>query len=244
MNALRLAALVATPVALVVLTGCPNPNTYGTPRTVPAGKVQMVASLEGVGVSTSSQSSTVNGATTTVAGESFYAPTAPSVGVRIGLTDSLDLGLRLSELSSLQADAKFNFLKSNVFDMAVAPGLQGAYVSAGGTSLGLVYINLPLILGINFSHAATLVLTPGFTYAVATASVADGSGTGAFANGSAPLIRMGVGFNIRIGNQFALQPEVTALKGFNDLGALYWNFGLGFLIGTSKNAMPNYDDVN
>jgi hypothetical protein len=240
MNPLRLAAFAVAPVALVTLTGCPNPNTYGTPRTVPAGKVQIVAALEGVGVSTSN--TTVNGVG--VAGESTYLPTAPSVGVRIGLTDWVDLGLRISELSSLQADVKLNFLKSNVFDMAVAPGVQGAYISAGGTSLGLVYLNLPLILGINFSHSATLVLTPGFTYAIATASINDGSGTSAFANGSAPLVRMGVGFNIRIGNQFALQPEVTALKGFNDEGALYWNFGLGFLIGTSKTSMPNYDDVH
>jgi hypothetical protein len=239
----RFLAPAAALFFLVTLSGCPNPNTYGTPRTVPAGKVQIVAALEGVGISESAPNG--NGGTTTT---SAYAPTLPTVGVRIGLTDEVDLGLRISQLSSLQGDVKINFLKSQVFDMAVAPGVQGAYVGTintgnGSTSLGLVYLNLPLILGINFSHATTLVLTPGFTYLLATASVDNGSGSSAYASGSAPLARMGVGFNARIGNVLAIQPEVTLLKGFNSADATIWNFGVGFAFRTSQNSMPDYSDV-
>ena len=239
----RLASLMGAPVALLTVTGCPNPNTYGTPRTLAPGKVQMVASLEGVGISSSSYATTQNGATVQNGGASFYSPTAPSVGVRVGVSDDVDLGFRLSELSSLEADVKYNFLKSKTFDMAINPGVQGAYLSVDQTSLGLIYLNLPLLLGINFSHSTTLVLTPGFTYLVATGSVNNSNGTSSFATGSAPLARMGVGFNFRISSQFGLQPEVTVLKGFNDANATIWNFGLGFLIGTSKGSMPSYDDV-
>jgi hypothetical protein len=33
----------------LLTTGCPNPNLYGTPRTVPEGKFSGFAALEGVG---------------------------------------------------------------------------------------------------------------------------------------------------------------------------------------------------
>jgi hypothetical protein len=245
MNIHRLLVVGAAPLALVMLTGCPNPNTYGTPRTIAPGKVQIVASLEGVGLSDTQVTTTpaANGTTTQTVPYSFYAPTLPSVGVRVGVADSVDLGFRFADLSSLGVDGKFNFLRSRVFDMAVDPGVQGAYISAGGDSLGLFYFNLPLLLGINFSRALSLVLTPGFTYLLATTSVAAGGTSSAVVSGSAPLARFGVGLNIRIGQRFAIQPEVTALRGFDAEEPTYWNFGLGFVIGTSKDSMPDYSDV-
>lgn len=237
MNPHRLLVLAAAPLAFVTLTGCPNPNTYGTPRTIAAGKVQVVASLEGVGLSDTQTTGTGNQTYT------FYAPTLPSVGVRVGVADSVDLGFRFSNLTSLGVDGKFNFLRTPAFDMAVDPGVQGAYLSANGDNFGLFYFNLPLLLGINFSRALTLVLTPGFTYLVATADVNASGTSAAVVSASAPLARLGVGLNIRIGPRFALQPEVTALRGFDSEEPTYWNFGLGFVIGTSKNAMPDYSDV-
>ena len=51
------------------LAACPNPNTYGTPRTLPAGKVQGFASLESLGAI---------GAGTSVP----IIPTLPSMGAR------------------------------------------------------------------------------------------------------------------------------------------------------------------
>jgi hypothetical protein len=240
MNIHRLLVLAAAPLGVTTLTGCPNPNTYGTPRTIAPGKVQIVASLEGVGLS---ETSRPTGTGTQTASYSVFSPTLPSVGVRIGVADSVDLGVRLAELSSLEFDGKFNFLRTRTFDMAIDPGVQGAYIGVDGTTLGLFYFNVPLLLGVNFSHALTLVLTPGFSYLVATASNVNGSGTSAYVSGSAPLARLGVGLNIRIGERFALQPEVTALRGFDSEEPTYWNFGLGFVIGTSKRSMPNYDDL-
>jgi hypothetical protein len=235
----RLVVSVGMTACAASLCGCPNPNTYGTPRTLPPGKVQIVASLEGVGISETTGTNAAGDKVTT----SAYDPTFPSVGVRIGLADSVDLGLKIAQLSSLGADVKLNFLRSRWFDMAVDPGVQGAYLSAGGTSLGIFYFNVPLLLGINFTHSTTLVLTPGFTYLLATASTTDTSGTSSYVSGSAPLARFGVGFNFRVGSVLSIQPEITGLKGFNNSDATLWNFGVGFAIATSRGASPDYSDV-
>ena len=238
MNLGRTSFLAAATVGLAALTGCPNPNTYGTPRTIEPGKVQVVAALEGVGLSS--------------AGTSTYLPTLPTVGVRVGVADGVDLGARISNLSSLQVDGKFNFIKSNSFDMAVDPGLQVAYFgsvtssssSSNSTSLALVYFNLPLLLGINISHSVTLVLTPGITYLYATASTDGGSGTSDFASNSVFLARFGVGFNFRVAESVALQPEITMLRGFDSGNTTFLNFGFGGSFGTSKGAMPDYSTVH
>ena len=73
-------------VAALVCTGCPNPNTYGTPRTTPSGKLSHSIAVEAVGISAT------DGAT----GEevSATAPTLPTYTLRIGLADQLDMGIR------------------------------------------------------------------------------------------------------------------------------------------------------
>jgi hypothetical protein len=232
------AALAA--VAVATLTGCPNPNLYATPRTMPPGKVMIQASLEGVGINAK------EGGTT----DSVYLPTLPSVGVRVGVADGIDLGARVSNLSSLQVDGKFNFLRTNNFDMAVDPGVQVAGLpsvstgSGSSTSIGLFYFNIPLVLGINFNHALTLVLTPGASVLAATASVSSGSGISDFASSSVFLARFGVGFNIRATDVISIQPEITLLRGFNSEDTTFFNFGVGGNFGVSKGSAPDYSTVH
>jgi hypothetical protein len=248
---LRRVALVAAPFLVVpVLTGCPNQNLYATPRTVPAGKVNIQASAEGVGLS--AKTACVNGTGgASSCTDSIYLPTLPSVGVRVGVADGVDLGARLSNLSSLQIDGKFNFIRSNTFDMAVDPGIQAAYLGSvtsgsgsGSTSLGLFYFNIPLVLGINFTHALTLVLTPGATVVLATDSVNSGSGTSEFATGTAPFFRMGLGLNIRATDTVSIQPEFTLLRAFNSDEATLMNFGVGGNFGIGKGSGPDYSTVH
>src|SRR6188768_1744011 len=48
MLGIRLGAICAV---AALCTGCPNPNTYGTPRTTPVGKIQHNVAAEGFGYS-------------------------------------------------------------------------------------------------------------------------------------------------------------------------------------------------
>src|SRR5690349_21254831 len=95
---IRLGAL-ATIAALC--TGCPNPQTYGTPRTTPAGKIQHNLAAEGIGASSDAGS--------------FTVPNVPTYTLRVGVADTVDIGARIANLTSIGADVKWNFIKSDSF---------------------------------------------------------------------------------------------------------------------------------
>lgn len=94
-----------------------------------------------------------------------------------------------------------------------------------------MYINIPVILQLNLSDSFALLATPGFTYAVAYAGTSSTlSGDRSTYTGSGALARLGVGFNARVGNSFAIQPEFTALWNPDTTGVIF-NFGVGFQFG-------------
>ena len=51
--------------------------------------------------------------------------------------------------------------------------------------------------------------------------------------------RLGVGFNIRVSNGFAMQPEVTFLRTFEESASLLYMFGIGFNFGS----LPSFADL-
>jgi hypothetical protein len=221
----RVAAALAL---LTLLSGCPDPNTYGTPRTLAPGDVQLVVGIQGV-------AGTANGTTA-------VAPGLPSLGVRIGLADRLDLGIRESNFSGLSSDLKFNFLRGR-FDMALDPAVQGYYYDVSGltTPIAAAQFHLPLLLGINFDEDTALVLTPGF---VATAATTVVAGTGADAQQTAALssglgARLGLGLHIRTGRRLAWQPELTVFHEFNDVSSWVYVLGIGMNVG----AQPDTSDI-
>jgi hypothetical protein len=233
---IRLSAIC---VAAALCTGCPNPNTYGTPRTTPVGKIQHSLAAEGFGYSShDAQTDTDVSATW---------PTFPTYTLRVGLTENLDVGARLANLSSVGADVKWNFLKSDAFDMALDPGFQAFYFSSssGGTStsIGVVYLNAPLMFGINLGDSVSIVPTLGVTYGIATASVSGSSGKDSATGSTGIMLRPGLGFDFRISERFAIHPEVTflkTLKGSNEDSALLYMAGLGFNFGN----LPKYGSSN
>ncbi len=226
---LRVGALAA--MALLA-TGCPNPNTYGTPRTTPAGRVQHTVAAEGI--SYRLQDSPQQGGE--VATGSF--PTAPTYQLRVGVADRVDIGARINNLSSVGADVKWNFLRSESFDMAVVPGFQVFHISgsSAGTTTGYTqfYGNLPLVFGINLGEAVSFVPTAGVTYGYNSATaVSDNSSAAASIDGL--ILRAGLGFNFRISPKFAMHPEVTMLQFLNDdsdAKVRLFIFGLGFNFGS------------
>lgn len=229
---------------LVCLSGCPSPNSYGTPRTVESGKVAHTVALEAIGVSYK----TIDTAAGVPAGqlktETVFLPTFPTYQLRLGVADNVDIGFRVSNLSSLGADGKFNFLRSKSFDLALDPGFQWMFLpvanSAGGTStINLFYFHLPLLAGINFSKSVSLVLSPGVLYALALGTFNGGSGLNGGIAAGGFLGRMGIGLNIRPSSRFSIQPEFTVMHAFNDAASNVFSAGLGFNFGN----LPNFDDV-
>ena len=228
MLAQRAYATVAGIVIAVTLGGCPDPNTYSTPRTLAPGDLQIQVSMSGF--------------TGTGRGQTAVSPGLPSVGVRIGLADRLDVGARLSGFSSVQADLKYNFLRGRV-DIAIDPMAQAYYYDVSGLreAIGIAQLHLPVLFGVNLDEATTLLFTPGFFAGLSTSPL-EGSGASSVqvASLSDGLgARLGLGLNVRVSDKLSWQPEVTVWHQFTDLDAWVCVFGIGLNAG----AQPDYSDI-
>lgn len=226
-----------------VLLGCPNPQTYGTPRTTPSGKIQHTVALEGIHASATTTTpgtpatSTSPGTPATEEKSSITLPMLPTYQLRVGLADRVDLGVRITNMSALGADVKWNFVKSESVDLALNPGAQMNYFSVRDASIFVLYGHLPLLLGLNFGESATLVFSGGLVTAYASGSATGDDGARSVGSGGNVGGRGGVGMQFRVTKKFALHPEATAMKFFNDTSNLMVVFGLGFNFGN----LPSYE---
>jgi hypothetical protein len=236
---LRIGLLVACP--LVLLTGCPNPNTYTTPRTIGSGNIQHSLAAEAWGFSIPTSNAYSTGETL-----SGTFPTLPTYTLRIGLGDQFEIAARLANMSSLGGDLKWNFLRSGTLDLAIDPGFQYFRLSVsdnsynGTSTLSVSYAHLPILVGVNLSRSVSLVFTPGITWGFASATASSGtSGQDQASATTGAIGRFGIGADFRMTSSFALHPEITFLRGLGTDQTILYMFGLGFNFG----AMPNYDDV-
>jgi hypothetical protein len=206
----------------LVCTGCPNPNSFTTPRTVPVGKVEHTISVEALGANAGD--------------DSVVVPVPPSYTARIGLADRLELGLHASHMTSLGADLKWNPVRSEAFDLAFDPGGQFFYILSSNGNVFIYYLHAPFLLGFNLSPAVSIVVTPGISMVGASASVSGNSSTTTgTTSGTGFMGRGGIGFDFRTSKKFALHPEVTVLMPFDTKGYIFLA-GLGFNFGT----LPDY----
>ncbi|MCA9586377.1 MAG: hypothetical protein KC657_13555 [Myxococcales bacterium] len=230
-HATHVATLLAAAVALSAL-GCPNPNTYATPRTTPAGKVSHSIALEGVNLSGDVTTENVATRTTQTKRESVTLPTLPSYTLRVGLASRADLAFKITNLTMLGLDVKWNFVRTRYFDVAIAPGAQAAFSNAGY----IAYLHGPLLLGVNAGDSVSFVASPGVTYL--TTGVSGNGSTLESLTQTALFGRLGLGINLRVSKSFALQPEVTGLQSFEAGQVRFITFGLGF----NFSNLPRYGD--
>jgi hypothetical protein len=213
------------------LPGCPDPNTYGTPRTLAPGDFQVQASYGGFAAAAH--------------GSGALTPGLPSIGFRAGLADRIDVGARVVSLTALGGDAKLNFVRGRV-DLALDPMVQGFWGIQTVNSfppIATVEFHLPLLVGINFNDATTLVITPGLVASASTSSAA------AYMTPPTPIQtafttsgvggRLGLGLNVHQSDTFSWQPEVTAWHEFNSTDVWFCVFGIGMSIGNQ----PDYSDL-
>lgn len=206
------------------LTGCPDPNMYATPRTVAPGEVAVSIAPEVIGLhGTAGDGTKID----------FDYPTAPTVAVRVGVADRVDVGMRAVNLSSFGGDLKVNFLKSEYFDMSVDPGVQVGDLPVS-PNLFLTWFTLPLPMGINFNKYVSLVLTPGMMIGLVSVSGSNENATVA----SGAIGTLGAGVDLRFSQHFALHPMITAMKPFNDSTGVLYMAGLGFNFGS----LPSFEE--
>jgi hypothetical protein len=162
----------------LVCSGCPSPNTFTVPRTVPVGRVQHTIAVEAIGVAGGD--------------DAVYLPVPPSYTARIGAADRFDVGIHLSHMSSLGLDLKWNPVRTPGFDLAIDPGAQGFYIAGGGESVFIWYLHAPLLLGINPSPTATILFTPGISVIGASAESDNTFSGSSSASDSIKLLREAV----------------------------------------------------
>jgi len=180
----------------------------------------------------------------------FFSPTAPTYTMRVGLVDRLDFGFRVANFSSIGGDIKWNFIKSEVIDLAIDPSIQ--YYHLGGSSSSssdpvleewsadILRLNGVLLVGINAGKTLTLMPTLGVAYTEALGSYRGVTSLEIAQGSSGVAARIGLGLNIRASAKFAVQPEVTVLRPLQsraDEGVIYV-IGVGFNIGK----LPIYDE--
>ncbi|HXN32829.1 MAG TPA: hypothetical protein VN894_13250 [Polyangiaceae bacterium] len=222
------------------LCGCPNPNTYTVPRTLDPGGFQFSVAPEvyGFSLKTNTPIDNAGNVTSATSTASFFSPTLPTVGIRYGVVNNFEIGARAPNLDSLAFDGKVQFVRGAV-DLAVDPGAQAFFVGSTDGSVGVFYLHLPLMVGLNLSDKVTLVAAPGIVYTVATATVNASNSSQQAASASGVMARLSVGVDIRVAKRIALHPELTFLRAFDSTETLLYIFGFGLNFG----AMPNYSDI-
>jgi hypothetical protein len=218
--------------SLAGLAGCPNPNSYTTPRTLPPGKVQLQVAAEVLGT----QFSVNDGPQ-----QEIVLPMLPTVGARIGALEGFDVGVRLQNLDSLALDGKVRLLKGRI-DLAVDPGVQGFYSNVnGGGGAGVMYVHLPLLVGWNVSRSVSIVASPGAVFADITKMDESGAtGATATVTNTGWFARFGLGVSIRAYKDLSIQPEITAIQQTSGAFETLWVAGVGFNVG----AQADYSDVD
>jgi hypothetical protein len=247
----RWAAFVAAGGALFS-TGCPNPNTYQSARTIPAGEVAHTFGFETMRarvkltqtrVASDGTETQSSGTTTTT------VPTPPTYMLRVGALERLDFGLRLANMSSLGLDAKFNFVRG-LFDVALDPGMQfyrvrissgpeGNFTDDGAVVGNVGWLHAPLLLFINATPSIGFGLTPGISYAWASTDFQASDDIEVAVTHEGPSARLGIAVNVRTSERFSLQPELTMLRGLDDEANRLVFFGLGMNFGS----LPDRSDL-
>lgn len=221
-------------------TGCPSPNVYGTPRTVPKGKVSHTVAAESVVYDANLNEDYDEYEQVAGMDQDLAVPTLPTYLLRIGVAERLDFGLRVANASSVGLDMKWNLLRSPGFDVAIDPMLQWAF------GIDVTHVHLPVLLGFNASESFSVVLTPGVMYGHSSEIEEIDSDVARLMSADGLSARVGLGFNVRPSPRFAIQPELTFLRSiqpredsaFDEL--FVYVIGVGFSFGN----LPDFADVD
>jgi len=223
----RLRSLVGIAVAVGLIGGCAV-SSYTTADTLPAGRAQFWAAPQALRMAVASAPQTMP----------FV-----ELGTRYGLTDAVELGLRVG--AGAQVDAKIALRRSGPqqrLSVAVAPGVgyignfSGTPTGADGDDLHFVGATLPVLLSYRLGDGVQLTLGPRVAWLMQYVETATAATTHTIAAGTSLNVLW------RLTPSFAIVPEVAfvvpllrsltgagAVVGTGDQRAL--QVGVGFLVG-------------
>lgn len=185
-------------IGALACVGCPSPNHYGTPRTVPAGKVAHVFAAEGASYGQS-------------------GGLGPSLGIRAGLADRIDFGVRVPMLSALGADIKWNVLRSKEADVALVPHAQYLFASVEpgpncdtvcGPTGKWLYAYFPVLIGLNADKDFAFIIQTGGAHSWLVGGTEKASDDRPHRH----MLLTGIGLGIGASRFVLLQPEVSYLQ--------------------------------
>ena len=211
----------------LLLAGCPASQTWTTPRTIPAGRIQHTAGVEFAGLIAADEcEGDATDGCVNVAG--FIPIPFPAYVLRIGAADMLDIGIKASSTGTFGADFKIQLVRSDFFDLAIDPGVTFPWIFSFG------YLNLPIMFGLNFGESMTLVLYPKGTYALL---FADYDADEEVATVDGLFIGGGAALQLRISDGFAITPGFewqTLVTDTEDGSVSLIVFGIGFSFGAMQ----------
>jgi hypothetical protein len=206
-------------VSLAVTTGCPSITSMHTARPIGPGdfELQAVPVIEGVG-----------GGGTDFAGWPWF-----EFGMRYGINDNMDFGVRYIPPLQVSGDINIAFINTGSFALSIDPTIQPWGVFAGDAEsdadagVFMVWAYLPLLMDVvgTETFALTLNIKPALLYASATA---DSGGDRQFVSGVSYYLGGGAGIKIMFTDTFGIMPEFDVLYAF-DSEAYWFTAGLGFL---------------
>jgi hypothetical protein len=207
--------------AAAALAGCTAMSTIKTATTVPRGQNQYIFALEGNG-----------GAPV----EFPVKPLLPELvaGVRRGLTERVEVGGKLTTLplgrfvttAGLEGQVKVQLRRrsDSRLVLAVGPAAGFRYVASSGASMQVTYATVPLLVGIDVGRHQ-IVVSPEAGLQLWTSAGSSPIW--------APMAGLSLGFVWRLGQRFALVPEIAAYRTTVAIdysrGSQMIHAGLGFL---------------
>jgi len=196
----------------IVAAGCPSFSTLQLPTTVPRNKVRETIGFELVQFETHDRKR--------------YVVPQVELGTRLGVTNNVDVGFKLSYAGYVSAEAGFKVqLLRGPLDLAVAPaasafalGVPSNNTASGSSSdhVRFLQVHLPILMGVDVSDTVTIAFGPKFLYSNMVGNFSSSSNQnvlidGTFAGGFVSL-------PIEVSRSFWIAPEANVYESISDPG--------------------------
>lgn len=209
------------PVLLTVValasTGCAALGSYQSPHTLEEGTIEFQLQPQFRGGASSS---------------GVGALPVLDLAVKYGIDGASDFGVKLGA-AGLTFDYKRRLVKSENLVVSIDPVVGGFFLGAAGVGGGFFTVGLPLIIGLQMSDKAELVLTPKLFYSNGMLTGLESSESGAALNPG-----LSVGFALELGRTFRVMPEFSIAKPIlmyqgssSSAEGIAFAFGVGFGFG-------------
>lgn len=211
-NAHELRALSTSLLFTFGLSACLGVNTYGYSRTLEPGEYRLLLAVEQF--------------QTDDHGNRLRAVTP---GLRMGVAEDIDAGVRLPNLGAISVDLKGE-LVHGAFGKALDPMASLSAFPGDGTT-GLVQV--PVLFSFFPGERLSLTATSGIGYGWVHGGQPTNQNTLFDFSGlpddmlAGPVARFGLGFQVQATKRFSIGPEITMLKAIQEDRVARYYGGIG-----------------